>query len=212
MTGAKATGANPIIDRQYRLYGRPDDGSDKGGGLPLTHAFRSVLEYLFDHKDGKVQLSDLVPHVEQACLKRERVEGVVYEDKEGDRYAHFVKDIVDELATRHFTAIKGKKVELGSAFKANQPLAVDEKVTLTIRSIQERKNESAAFHERLGSTKAQEEYKVHPIAALFPMWPDDELKGLAAQIRAKGLKEPITRMKDPEGGDLLLDGRNRLKA
>jgi hypothetical protein len=50
-------------------------------------------------------------------------------------------------------------------------------------------------------------YKIHPIAALFPMMTDDELNELANDIKDNGLIHPIVK-KD----GLIIDGRNRLKA
>lgn len=52
-------------------------------------------------------------------------------------------------------------------------------------------------------------YPVHPLADIFPMMPEDELAALAADIKANGLIHPIMLDKD---GELLVDGRNRLKA
>ena len=49
--------------------------------------------------------------------------------------------------------------------------------------------------------------KPHPIAAIFPPLPDDELAELADDIKRYGLINPIV-MQD----DLLIDGRNRLRA
>lgn len=49
---------------------------------------------------------------------------------------------------------------------------------------------------------------VHPAAAVFPMLPDDELRALADDITAHGLRHPIVLT---PGGDLL-DGRNRAAA
>lgn len=49
---------------------------------------------------------------------------------------------------------------------------------------------------------------VHPLAALFPMMPEDELQALANDIKENGLIEPI---RTDETG-MLIDGRNRLKA
>lgn len=52
-------------------------------------------------------------------------------------------------------------------------------------------------------------YPVHPLAAVFPMMTDDEIDDLAADIKTNGLIHAITLDKD---GELLVDGRNRLKA
>lgn len=50
-------------------------------------------------------------------------------------------------------------------------------------------------------------YKIHPVAALFPMMTDDELNELANDIEDNGLIHPIIMQ-----GDLVIDGRNRLRA
>jgi hypothetical protein len=50
--------------------------------------------------------------------------------------------------------------------------------------------------------------EVHPVAALFPMLPDDELRELADSIKANGQHDPI--VLDCDG--TLIDGRNRLRA
>lgn len=50
--------------------------------------------------------------------------------------------------------------------------------------------------------------RVHPAAAVFPMLSDDELRDLAADIKANGLLHPI--VLDADG--TLIDGRNRLAA
>lgn len=50
--------------------------------------------------------------------------------------------------------------------------------------------------------------EVHPLAARWPLMPDDELDALAESIRADGLAEPI--IIDRQGR--LVDGRNRLEA
>jgi ParB-like chromosome segregation protein Spo0J len=39
-------------------------------------------------------------------------------------------------------------------------------------------------------------YEFHPLADIFPMLDDDELKALAEDIKAKGLTEPITLYED----------------
>jgi ParB-like chromosome segregation protein Spo0J len=48
----------------------------------------------------------------------------------------------------------------------------------------------------------------HPIADLFPMLADDELKEMAEDIRERGLLQPIVL----DGAGRVLDGRNRLAA
>ena len=50
-------------------------------------------------------------------------------------------------------------------------------------------------------------YEFHPLADIFPMLEDHDLKALAEDIKAKGLTEPITLY---EGK--VLDGRNRYRA
>ena len=47
----------------------------------------------------------------------------------------------------------------------------------------------------------------HPVAGLFPLMPDDELRDLADDIKKDGLHEPILVYKG-----MVVDGRNRLKA
>ncbi len=52
------------------------------------------------------------------------------------------------------------------------------------------------------------DFKVHPLADLFPLLPPDEFRKLKEDIRKNGLIEPIMVMDD----DTVIDGRNRLKA
>jgi hypothetical protein len=72
----------------------------------------------------------------------------------------------------------------------------------------------------------RETFKVHPAADAFPMMSDEELAELGADIKANGLKQPVTLWWPQEidydpyapdwdedlGPGLLLDGRNRLAA
>jgi len=51
--------------------------------------------------------------------------------------------------------------------------------------------------------------QIHPVAALFPMLDNDEIKALAADIKAQGLNNSIV---TDYSGTVLLDGRDRLKA
>lgn len=52
--------------------------------------------------------------------------------------------------------------------------------------------------------------RFHPLALLFPTIGTDELNELAADIKANGLREPITVMPEPDGR--ILDGRHRYLA
>lgn len=58
---------------------------------------------------------------------------------------------------------------------------------------------------------AAKEYAVHPAAAIFPMMTEEEIADLAEDIKANGLKHPII-LGEYEGKEVLVDGRNRLKA
>jgi len=55
-------------------------------------------------------------------------------------------------------------------------------------------------------------YRVHPAAAVFPMISDEDLAELAEDIKAHGQLEPVWLYDDPELGNVLLDGRNRVRA
>lgn len=55
-------------------------------------------------------------------------------------------------------------------------------------------------------------YQVHPAAEIFPMLDEDVLADLAEDIAMHGLREPVYLFRDPQMGEVLLDGRNRLAA
>jgi hypothetical protein len=58
----------------------------------------------------------------------------------------------------------------------------------------------AATEERIGK------YRVHPVAAMFPMLEGDEYENLRSSIKSYGQQKTILVQ-----GDLLIDGRNRMK-
>jgi hypothetical protein len=55
-------------------------------------------------------------------------------------------------------------------------------------------------------------YPTHPAADLFPLLEGAELAELADDIREHGLVEAVWLWNDPDRGELLLDGRNRVAA
>lgn len=63
------------------------------------------------------------------------------------------------------------------------------------------------MNETNGFSETIDRYKVHPVASLFPMMDDDAFDGLKASIETRGQIVPIVVQ-----GDVLLDGRNRLRA
>jgi hypothetical protein len=52
---------------------------------------------------------------------------------------------------------------------------------------------------------------IHPAARLFEMMPDAQIDELAADIKLRGLKQPLLFLRGRDGYSLL-DGRNRLRA
>jgi N6-adenosine-specific RNA methylase IME4 len=55
------------------------------------------------------------------------------------------------------------------------------------------------------------EYETHPAANIFPLIQGRELDELIADIRETGVRQPVVLVKS-DAGDLVLDGRNRLRA
>jgi uncharacterized protein DUF4326/ParB-like nuclease family protein len=53
--------------------------------------------------------------------------------------------------------------------------------------------------------------KPHPAAEVFPMLDEEELEELAADIKAKGLQQPLV-VGELDGNPVLIDGRNRREA
>ena len=56
-------------------------------------------------------------------------------------------------------------------------------------------------------TVTSTEYELHPLCTLFPRLGDEEAARLAEDIKANGLREPITLC-----GGMILDGGNRYAA
>ena len=82
---------------------------------------------------------------------------------------------------------------------------------------------SGPLNSRLGGatenriSRWREQFKVHPAADVFPMMSDEELAALGEDIKANGLRTPITlwacgKNESGETVYLLLDGRNRMEA
>ena len=70
------------------------------------------------------------------------------------------------------------------------------------------------------SSKWRQRFKVHPVADVFPMMPDDELMKLGDDIKANGLKTPIEVRRHGQLDDKgvysydleVIEGRSRLEA
>lgn len=58
----------------------------------------------------------------------------------------------------------------------------------------------------------RDKLKVHPACEVFPMMTEEELQGLAEDIRVHGIREPVVRWTDENSVTWLIDGRNRLEA
>jgi len=60
----------------------------------------------------------------------------------------------------------------------------------------------------------RDRYKVHPAADVFPMMLEEELEAVGKDIKANGLKHPITFWHPPAKPELaeMIDGRNRMEA
>lgn len=54
-------------------------------------------------------------------------------------------------------------------------------------------------------------YRVHPAASVFPLLEGDDFENLVQSILSIGMQHPIVVMRHPDG-DILIDGRNRLRA
>jgi len=62
-----------------------------------------------------------------------------------------------------------------------------------------------------GRVKMKLSMEVHPVADLFPMLPEDELRDLAEDIKLRGQLQPIV-LDKPKPDGAILDGRNRFAA
>lgn len=62
-----------------------------------------------------------------------------------------------------------------------------------------------------GPAVSAPQYKVHPIADVWPAPTDDEFGALKASVRAVGVKEPVLMWKGPDGIANVLDGRSRIR-
>src|SRR5947209_9015560 len=58
----------------------------------------------------------------------------------------------------------------------------------------------------------RDQKKIHPACDVFPLMSPDDLRALADDIRANGLKVPIETRSTDDGELYVIDGRNRLDA
>lgn len=135
--------------RKIRLSGDGNFGS-RGGGLPLSWAFETVLQELLDH--GPLPEDGLVDKIRRGRLAlKEKAVFARWGEKHG--WERMARDVLDELMERKMIIGDEQRslYALGPEFRSGVRLEVFTTMFVTVRSEQERsaRDALAQMHQRL---------------------------------------------------------------
>ena len=178
-------------------------------GLPEDHATaRSCREYavMWHQRAGfaDVQLYDSARDGVGYVLKRLTPNGVRAEDE----YPPMLSDSLLDAARRR-PCERGCVAHLVSVSRAGERPFRPSKAVLCHKFVETRKHQQAKTGGNMNKLTIDEQVnlEIHPAAKEFPQLKGKEFEELKEDIRLRGLVKPLIKK-----GNVLLDGRNRLRA